>query len=271
MPRDVDTSKRILILISTSFIFSFMLFSAIDDPITGNLIGHIYNQDGSTPLEGASLALRNVATGKVYMSPKSGLDGTVLLEDVEKGFYKIGILTADGGFYTKDLMGLNIRGESTETIAVSINPYSQKEAKAVNELYKDLYDEDEEAIIGNVLQYFPETGMAQVELVKGVLKKDAVVYFRGFTYNFRQEVATILLDGKEVEEAYEGDIVLVNVKMPCEIGDLVFLCEKQILPFIIWGRPLGLLILGAATAGVTYGIYKAIKEEPETSPFQPKK
>ena len=270
MPRG-DTSKKIVVFISAFYIFSFMLFSGIDNSITGNLIGHIYNQDGSTPLEGVSLALRNVATGKVYISPKSEVDGTVLLEGVEKGFYKIGILTADGGFYTKDLMGLNIRGESTETISVSIDPYSQQEAKAVNDLYKDLYDEDEEAIIGNVLQYFTETGMAQVELVKGVLKKDAVVYFRGFTYNFRQEVTTIILDGKEVEEAYEGDTVLVNVKMPTQIGDLVFLCERQILPFILWGRPLGLIIIGAATAGVTYGIYKAIKEEPETSPFRPKR
>lgn len=271
MPRDVDTSKRIAAFISAFFIFSFMLFSMDNEPLTGNLIGHIYNQDGSSPLEGASLALRNVATGKVYMSPKSGLDGTVLLEGIEKGFYKIGIITADGGFYTKNLIGLNIRGESTETIAVSIDPYRQQEAKAVDDLYKDLYDEDEEAIIGHVLQYFPETGMAQVELVKGVLKKDAVVYFRGLTYNFRQEVKTIILDGKEVNEAYEGDIILVNVKMPCEIGDLVFICDKKMLPFIIWGKPLGLLILGAATTGVTYGIYNAIQDDPETSPFRPKR
>jgi len=270
MPRDVDTSKRIIIFISALFLFSCMLFSGGADSVKGNLIGHIYNQDGSTPLEGASLALRNVASGEVYMSPKSGVDGKVFLEDVEKGFYKIGIITTDGGFYTKDLMGLNIKGDSTETIAVSISPYTQQEGKAVREIYEDLYGADE-ALIGHVLQYFPETGMAQIELIKGMIKKDAVVYFRGLTYNFRQEVTTIILDGEEVDEAYEGDIVLVNVKMPTEIGDLVFLCEKQILPFIIWGKPLGLLIIGAATAGVTYGIIKAIKEEPETSPFRPKR
>jgi hypothetical protein len=270
MPRDVDTSKRIAVFIAAFFIFSFMLFSVDNEPVTGNLVGHIYGQDGSTPLEGASLALRNVSTGKVYMSPKSGLDGTVLLEEVEKGFYKIGIITDDGGFYTKDLIGLNIKGESTETISVSISPYSQQEGSAVRDIYEDLYGADE-ALIGHVLKYFPETGMAQVELIKGMIKKDAVVYFRGLTYNFRQEVKTIILDGKEVDEAYKGDIILVNVKMPTEIGDLVFICDKKILPFIIWGKPLGLLILGAATTSVTYGIYNAIQEEPETSPFRPNK
>lgn len=272
MSRYIYKLKRTGILIAAFFLIASMLFSGIENTGKGNLIGQIYDQDGTTPVEGASLAIRNLTTGKVYVSPKSEADGSVYLEDIEKGFYKLGVLTADGSFYAKDLMGVNIRGESTETISIAINPYSKREAKAVNDLFQEM-DENEEAVIGHVLQYLPETGMAEVELIKGMLKKDAVVYIRGETNSFRQKVETIILNGQEVDEAFEGDIITINVKMGCVIGDLVYLCQKErILPFLLdFGSPAGIVIITAATAGVTYGIYKAIKEEPEASPYKPKK
>ena len=272
MPRNFYRLKRLEIFMVAFFLIFSMLFSGIGNAGKGNLIGQIYDQDGTTPVEGASLAIRNLTTGKVYVSPKSEADGSVFLEDVEKGFYKIGVLTADGSFYARDLMGVSIRGESNETISISINPYSRREAKAVNDLFQEM-DENEEAVIGHVLQYFPETGMAEIELIKGMLKKDAVVYIRGETNSFRQKVETILLNGQEVNEAYEGDIITINVKMGCVLGDLVYLCQKErILPFLLdFGSPAGIAIITAATAGVTYGIYKSIKEEPEASPYKPKK
>jgi len=272
MPRYVIKIKSTAIFITAFFLTVSMLLSGMSNNGKGNLVGQIYAQDGSTPIEGASLAIRNLTTGKVYVSPKSEADGSVVLEDIERGFYKLGILTADGSFYARDLMGVNIRSESTETISISINPYDKKEANAVNDLYLEM-DENDEAVIGHVLQYDPETGMAEVEIIKGLLKKDSVVYIRGESNSFRQKVETILMNGNEVNEAYEGDIIQIPVKLSPDIGDLVYLCQKQrILPFLLdFGSPIGLAIITASTAGVTYGIYKAIKEEPEASPYKPKK
>jgi hypothetical protein len=92
---------------------------------TGNLLGFIYNTDGTTPLDGAILMLRNVSTGTIYESSMSDSLGVVHAKGVEEGLYIVGVVTDQGNYNVEDLVG--IRSGSTAKVSLALISDAQEQ------------------------------------------------------------------------------------------------------------------------------------------------
>lgn len=94
-------------------VFPFFNFAA--DASIGNLMGFVYDKDGKTPLEEASVLLKKVNSKKgknEYRSAPTGETGDYKLSDIPVGKYKVAIVVKSGKIY-RTLSVVNIIGGKT--------------------------------------------------------------------------------------------------------------------------------------------------------------
>ena len=124
--KGIYRSKSLTVILIISFIF---LYSAFDlkakETGKGNMIGFVYQKDGTAPIEGAVVKLRNVATGTGYESAKSDKLGIFKVEGVEEGLYLVGVSTEEGDFNVNNLIG--IRGNETAKVSFALKPGVEEE------------------------------------------------------------------------------------------------------------------------------------------------
>src|SRR4030067_276621 len=65
---------------------------------TGSLIGFIYAESLSAPVENAVVKIRNISTGKEFLSKPTDKTGLYKIENAEQGRYVLGVTTPQGDF-----------------------------------------------------------------------------------------------------------------------------------------------------------------------------
>jgi hypothetical protein len=115
MLKAVKSKTAAFILIASIIIFYSPHYLEAQNVDKGNLIGFVFEKDGTTPVEGAIVTLRNISTGTVYESSKSDKLGILKTEGVEEGLYIAGISTKKGNFNVDNPIGI----EAAETTKVS--------------------------------------------------------------------------------------------------------------------------------------------------------
>lgn len=115
-------------LIRSKFFISFMIaaFVLFVTPIvraeeannTADLVGFIYAEDGTTPVEGAVCKVKNITTNKVYESTKTDMLGLFKIEGMEEGVYLAGVNAGDKAYIVKDYFG--VKANSTAKIALAL-------------------------------------------------------------------------------------------------------------------------------------------------------
>jgi len=103
------------LLIFSIIIFYFPHNLKAQNTGKGNLIGFVFENDKTTPVEGAVVKLKNVSTGVVYESSKSDKLGIFKTKGIAEGLYIVGISTKEGNFNSVNLIGI----KATETAKVS--------------------------------------------------------------------------------------------------------------------------------------------------------
>lgn len=114
----------------------------------GHLEGFIYASDGTTPVEGAVLKLRNLQNGEEYVSGPSDALGRVSLNDLEPGLYLAGISTGTGDYNFDHMVG--IREGVTGKISFSLGDAS-------GQIEKNSAQEQGEQKRGGILGFFTST------------------------------------------------------------------------------------------------------------------
>ena len=79
----------------------------------------------------------------------------------------------------------------------------------------------EKKLVGKVTHYFTKIGVAVVEL-SDTLKIGDKISIEGATTNFEQEVESMQIEHKPVEEAKKGDSIGLKVKDRVREGDSVY-------------------------------------------------
>jgi hypothetical protein len=237
---------------------------------TGNLAGFIYYQDGVTPIVGAVVKVKDVSTGLVSEGTKSDSNGMFTIENLNTGVYSLGVMTSQGDFNLEELIGIKA-GETTK-VSFSLAPFSAEEAAAVQEIYRNVYKEEEikgEVLVGRVLSYNPIDGTAEIFIIKGYIKLKDRIHVRGERSHFYQNIEDLVLESQRVEKIFAGNNVTMTMRYFVEVGDLVYLvCKKGVIPFFL--TPLGYITALAATGIITYGIITITEEPcPECSGFIP--
>jgi len=260
------TSWRFLFLVL--FFFFLLDFSELpaksEDVPKGNLIGFVYDKDGITPIQGAVVMLKNISTGALYESSRSDGLGIFKAEGLKRGIYSFAVSTPEGDFHSDDLLG--IRETETAKVSISLSPYENEVAHAIQEVYRD-QKKSGESMIARVIKYMPETREAELFIEKGLIQSGDRIHVKGKLTDFHQEVEVLKVSGNSVKRVLAGQNCLLEVIKAVEVGDLVYVtCKTGLLPFI--PKPFGKAMIIAGTTAIVYGVIKLAEKEQTLSAYK---
>ena len=76
--------------------------------------------------------------------------------------------------------------------------------------------------VGVVKNYFAKPSVAAIEVTEGELQIGDVVWFRGHTTDFKQEVNSIQEEKETIDKAVKGQLIGIQVKERVRENDLVY-------------------------------------------------
>ena len=240
-------AKKSISLIFTSLFLIICIsgFLQSETNAKGNVLGYIYGSDGTTPYKGAIMTAMNVTTGLVYESSVSNSNGVLKITGLETGFYDFAVTTTEGTFISENILGLIVREDETEKMAISVNSVSNK-AKAEPMGFPEPEAIEGEPYIGRVISVDLASKVAEVYIVRGMVKTNDKVRIKGSETDFGMKVKELNKDGDGVKSLLAGETGVMAIKESAAIGDAIYLvADKGILPLI-----LGAAGLTAGTAGV---------------------
>ncbi len=118
-----NKSRYLSLSLFTAFLLIFSpVFIRCENAGKGNIIGFVYDKDGTTPLDGAIVKFLNVTSDAVYESCRTDSNGLFKVAGIENGIYIFGVLTAQGDFVLDDLIGVKIEENETAKLSISLMP-----------------------------------------------------------------------------------------------------------------------------------------------------
>jgi hypothetical protein len=233
-------------LVSVLLCFSLMLLyfpniAKAEGQRMGSLIGFIFSEDGTTPVKGAVVTLRNVSTGEIYKSSGTDDHGVFKVEEMPKGLYVMGVSSANGDYNAEELVG--VHSGKTGKLSVTLKTYDEQSQQAAENSNKEKNNKGE-VLVGRIISYEPNTKLAVVEIIKGQLREDDEIHALGpediSETDFYQTVKVLTLNDKPIKKAQEGQIVVIWMDEDVVEGDLVYLLKRKGIP------PIFLIPIGAA-------------------------
>lgn len=232
-----------------------------EEVVKGNIIGFVFDQDGTTPFEGAVVKVRNISNGTLYESSRSDSNGIFRIEGVETGIYVCGVETTRGDYNAEDLFGVRVSEGETAKLSVALTPYEQKVATALREVYEG-HSSSGESLVGTVIDYYPDNQSADVLVVKGMLKLNDRIHTKGKETDFYQDIEELKLGNSAAKKVFAGQTGNMKVKKSVNNGDLVYIvCKQGLLPLFL--KPFGAVTFIAGSAGILLGIKNALNQEVE--------
>jgi hypothetical protein len=231
----------------------------------GKLVGFVYEKDGTTPIPGAVIKLKDTKTNKIYESTVSDSRGSFSVERLESGIYILGATTPLGDFNSVDVVAFD--ANEPATVSISLSTYEPQVQAALPEIYAEQAQEGE-ARVGRVITYFPESNTAEVFIEKGLLQTDDRLHAKGLRTNFYQDVDELVIDGTPVKRAYAGQTAIMKVSRLVQAGDGLYIaCKKGAVPFFL--TPCGLASIIAA-GSIAARVVDEFKEEAPLSAYKVK-
>jgi hypothetical protein len=250
-------------------ILAFLLFpvcSVASQTTKGNVIGFLYAKDGTTPLEGAVVKFKNLASGTVFESSRSDSFGVFKLQGVERGVYTYGVVTADGEFNADGPVGLNVGENEIAKLSIALDPYEEGVAEGISEISQE-QGKSGEALVGMIADYNPGTRMAQIQVVKGVLQVNDRIHTKGKSTNFYQDVDLLLVGVGKTKRVLKGQTGSLQLAQNAQAGDMIYVVPgKKAFPIFL--IPLGVAAVIGGNETVTYGIVKVKDQADPASPIK---
>ena len=246
----------------------WLLFSpaAAEASDKGNIVGFLYGQDGSSPLEGGVVKLRNLMSGATYLSTRSDSYGIFRVEGVDSGFYTYGVLTGQGDFNAENIVGLKVNPNETAKVLIALSAYEKEVAAAVGEVTKE-QEIRGESLVGLIAAFDPASKMGVVQVTKGLLRPKDRIHAKGKATDFYQEVGDLIVGTTPTKRVLAGQTGALRLDREAHQGDLVYVVkDKRFSPLFL--APLGIATVIAGNSAVTY-TYSKIKDKSQpASPYR---
>jgi hypothetical protein len=84
----------------------------------GDLVGHIYQSDGITPVEQAIVLIKKLTDKELYQSTPSDKNGVFVIGNIDKGVYILGVKTSSGNFTNSKLFGVLVSREKKAKVEI---------------------------------------------------------------------------------------------------------------------------------------------------------
>ena len=225
----------------------------------GNLIGYVYGRDGSTPVAGAVVVVKNLTTGVVTEAGQSDELGVFRVQGLDVGLYALGVKSVLGSYNSQDFFG--ITAEKTAKISIALNPYDPTAAAAAAAVIKEQRAKGE-AFIGKVVKYRADTKEAEILVEIGLIQAEDRIHVKGQATDFYQDMRGLRAYGAKAKRVTSGYTAVIRASKPCEAGDFVYIvCKRGVPPFFL--APLGIaaIMAGAVPLAATF-------EDEPVSPFK---
>src|SRR5512135_2293599 len=85
----------------------------------GNLVGFLFGEDGSTPVAGAVVLVKNLSTGSVTEAAQTDGLGLFKVPGLGAGLYALGVKSSGGSFNCQDFFSISARQTSKISVALS--------------------------------------------------------------------------------------------------------------------------------------------------------
>lgn len=216
----------------------------------GDLVGLITEKDGSTPVSGAIVVVRNLTTGVVTEGAESDTKGVFRFPGLAQGLYALGVRSARGSYNSQDFFG--VAADKTARITVALEPYDATSAAAAAAVIKEQRDKGE-AFIGRVVKYHPDTKEAEVLVEIGLIQDKDRIHIKGQVTDFYQDMRVLKAYGARTKRVLSGYTALFRTAKTCETGDFVYIvCKRGVPPFFL--APLGIaaIVAGYAPLSASY-------------------
>jgi len=229
-------------------IFSFLLFFSpslilSQDVQQGQVAGNVFDKDGTTPLAGAVVIIRDVASGNLYQSSPTDANGSFKIENVAKGVYVFGVKTDTGEFNSDNMFG--VEAGKTSKLSISLELFDAKNLAAAHDLYKDQIEKGE-SLVGKIIGYSRSIKMTEVYMLRGFMQTDDRLHIQGEKTDFNQNLRVMKLEGNDIIRAYAGQTVMMKVEYDVVTGDLVYVkCKKSSVPFFLIPIGIAAIVAGA--------------------------
>jgi hypothetical protein len=220
-------------------------------PGKGNLIGFVFEKDGSTPVAGAAVVVKNVSTGAVVEGAGSDELGVFRFSGLDAGLYALGVRSGKGSYNSPDFFG--VAPGATAKITIALDPFEDDvTAAAAAAVIKEQRDKGE-AFIGKIVSYSPDTKEAEVLIEIGLIQADDPIHIKGQVTDFYQDTRLLTAYGAKAKRVLSGHTAVFRASKPCAPGDFVYIvCKRGVPPFFL--APLGVaaIVAGAVPLSAVY-------------------
>lgn len=225
----------------------------------GNLIGFIFGPDGSTPVAGAVVVVKNLSTGVVTEAVATDGLGAFKVPGLGVGIYALGIKSSAGSYNSQDFFG--IAAQQTSKISVALSPYDAAAAAGAAAVIQDQRQKGE-AFIGKIVKCDPAAKEAEVMVEVGLIQADDRIHVKGQETDFYEDLRGLKAYGTKTKRVTVGYKAVFRTAKPCQAGDFVYIvCKRGVPPFFL--APLGIaaIVAGAVPLAATF-------EDEPVSPFK---
>lgn len=263
----MKTGARSRFLVAGVFILLLLGISFLPAATeTGNVIGFIYDKDGTTPLPGAIIQFKNLSTDKIFTSLPTDEYGVFKLQGIEAGVYVYGVRTDAGHFDSEGFLAVNVGANETAKMVISLKPYDERETEAVNAMFKDL-ELAGESLVGTVVGFDPSSRVAEVKIIKGRIRLYDRIHAKGKATDFYQDLSTLIKGGSASTKAVAGEHAAIKLNKDVRQGDLIYVVKKKELFPIVLAPVVGFASYVAGSSVIQSHI--RIKDETKAaSPFK---
>lgn len=105
-------------------------FSGEQGRLRGDLIGFIYEEDGTSPVEQAELIIEKIPEARIYKSNPTDGKGLFRIQDVEKGIYRWGVKMPGGKVNGLKFLGIRTEAGDIAQIYIALTPAAKEGGNA---------------------------------------------------------------------------------------------------------------------------------------------
>jgi hypothetical protein len=234
-------------------------FGSPQESARGDLVGFIFGPDGSTPVAGAVVVVKNVSSGVVREATATDGLGTFKVSGLSVGLYALGVRSSQGNYNSQDFFG--ITAGKISKISVALNDFDAAAASGAARVIQEQREKGE-AFVGKIVKYDPAAKEAQVMIEIGLIQADDRVHVKGQETDFYQDLRGLRAYGAKTKRVTSGYTAYFRASKPCQAGDFVYIvCKRGVPPFFL--APLGVaaIVAGAVPLSASF-------EEEPVSPYK---
>lgn len=251
-----------VVLWGSAFALILALASSVgspQEPARGSLVGFVFGPDGSTPVPGAVVMIKNLTTGVVTEAAATDALGVFRLASLPAGLYAVGVRSSRGSFNSQDFFG--VTAQQTARISIALSPYDAAEAAGAAAVIREQRSKGE-AYVGKIVKCDPEAKEAEVFVEIGLIQADDRIHVKGQTTDYYVDLRGLKAGGTKIKRVTSGSSAIFKTAKACESGDFVYIvCKRGVPPFFL--APLGIaaIVAGAVPLAASF-------EDEPVSPFK---